>query len=399
MALPTGNGETLGSHVTHVPLRHLLLDHENPRFGSPGGTATQRDLLNRIVDKFGVNDVLSSIAVNGYFAAEPLVCRRIADSDDAIVVEGNRRLAACLIISGDHRASHHRKRTEDYSQLWKEHGARPIDPVPAIVFEADQLEYGRALLSYLGVRHIASAQPWDSYAKAAWVARVVEAKDLSIHDVSLMIGDQHRTVNRLLEGYYLVQQLTTIGKFNQKDSIRRGRGSVTDFPFSWVYTVLGYASVREFLQLADGEARRQPLADGSLDDGTLLLRSMFGDKSTGQNAAVDDSRKLGSFASLFADRDKVRLLEQGKKLSDIEELTQPIEKRLASGLGILLDTLRDLIARVSEQDIRPAVALDLLSDSRRVRKLAADFDRRLQEIGLDDDDDSDDSYDSEDRGE
>ncbi len=370
--------------VTHVMLNHLLLDDRNPRFGLQNRSASQEQILDLIVEKFGVDDVLSSLAVNGYFEAEPLVCRRVPESADFTVVEGNRRLAACLIITKDGRSSNQAKRSAEFSRLWKEHGRRKIDPVPAITFDVHEQE--REILSYLGVRHIASAQPWDSYAKAAWVAQVVEVNELKIKEVSRMIGDRHRTVNRMLEGYYLVRQLTDAGMFNQQDSLRRGRGSVTDYPFSWVYTILGYTAIRNFLELTDTEAHSDPIEETNLDNAALLLRSMFGDKSRGRSAAISDSRQIGSLASAFADREKVRLLEQGKTLSEINVLTQPIEQRLSEGLGVIRDTLRDLIAGLSEQDIPQEVAFELAPVSGRIRRMASELDRKLREAASGDDD-------------
>lgn len=362
----------------------LLLDPENPRFGLQDKGASQEQILDHIVEKFGVNDVLSSLAVNGYFEAEPLVCRKIQRSKKAVVVEGNRRLAACLIIMGDKRAANQATRSAEFGALWKEHSSPNIDPVPAILF--DEKEQERKILSYLGVRHIASAQPWDSYAKAAWVAQVVEGSGLDIQSVSQMIGDQHRTVNRLLEGYYLVQQLAEEGKFVPQNSVRRGRGSVTDYPFSWVYTILGYATVRKFLKLADGSAQKDPIADEKLDDGGLLVRAMFGDRSLGRNAAVEDSRELGVLASALASSEKIRLLEQGKTLSEIEIQTQPIDQRLSNGLGLVRDTLRDLIASISEKDVEQSIAVELQPISNGNRRLAADLDKKIKEIAFGGDD-------------
>ena len=195
-----------------------------------------------------------------------------------------------------------------------------------------------------------------------------------------MIGDQHRTVTRLVEGYYLVKQLTESGHFRPEDSIRRGRGSVTDYPFSWVYTVLGYKTVREFLQLSDGDAHRDLLAVAQLQRGGLLLRSMFGDRSKARNAAIEDSRQLGDFAALFSDRHQVRLLEHGKALTEIEDLTQPIGKRLSIGLGQVLDILRDLHGRLPETNISPEAAEDLTKDTTTIRNLAVDLDKRMQKL-------------------
>ena len=380
MSTPDLPSELSGRPIGRLFLTDLLLDPNNPRFGSPEGGTDQRQILDRIVDKFGVNDVLSSIAVNGYFDAEPLVCRDDSATGKAVVLEGNRRLAACLILTNDPRASDHAKRTKEFSQLWAEHGCRQIDPVPVMVFDSAELDEEKVLLSYLGVRHIVSSQPWDSYAKAAWVARVVETEGLNIADVSRMIGDQHRTVTRLVEGYYLVKQLTESAHFRPEDSIRRGRGSVTDYPFSWVYTVLGYKTVREFLQLSEGAAHRDLLAVAQLHRGGLLLRSMFGDRSKARNAAIEDSRQLGDFAALFSKRHQVRLLEQGKSLTQIEDLTQPIGTRLSTGLGTVLDILRDLHGRFSEAGISQAVAEDLAKDTTTIRNLALELDKRMQKL-------------------
>lgn len=375
-----------GRQVTELELEHLLLDQENPRFGRQGASASQEQILDHIVEKFGVDDVLSSLAVNGYFEAEPMVCRKLSGSDNYIVVEGNRRLAACLIITGDKRAANQAIRTAEYSALWAEHGKQKVDPIPAILFGAN--EQKKKILSYLGVRHIAAAQPWDSYAKAAWVAQVVKDSGLSLVDVSQMIGDQHRTVNRLLEGYYLVQQLISSGNFNPQDSIRRGRGSVTEYPFSWVYTILGYVTVRQFLELPDADIEESPLSQSNLEKGGLLLRAMFGDKSAGRNAAISDSRQIGRLASALGEKQKVRLLEQGKTLEEIETLTQPIEKRLSDGLGFIRDTLRDLIARMSEKDIDEETATELLPLSSGNRKMTIDLDKRLKEAAFGEEDDS-----------
>ena len=202
-----------------------------------------------------------------------------------------------------------------------------------------------------------------------------------------MIGDQHRTVNRLLEGYYFVQQMIDTGNFNPQDSIRRGRGSVTEYPFSWVYTILGYVTVREYLGLEENEALESPVAEENLNRGGVLLRSMFGDKSRAENAAVQDSRQIGMLASAFADKEKIHLLEQGKTVDEIETLTQPVEQRLGAGLGLIRDTLRDLIARLSEQGISQDAATDLLKTSGRNRKMAIDLDRRIREVASGDLDD------------
>lgn len=372
--------------INNLSLNSLLLDENNPRFGLQEHGNGQEQILDHIVTKFGVDDVLSSLAVNGYFESEPLVCRRVGDSDKFVVLEGNRRLAACLILVKDQRAKDHEARTTNFRKLWAKSGSPSIDPVPAIVFEESEQE--KVLLSYLGVRHIASSQPWDSYAKAAWVAQVVETGELDVESVAKMIGDQHRTISRLLQGYYVVQQLIEARQFKPQDSVRRGRGSVTEYPFSWVYTMLGYASVQEFLQISADAAARRPIPPEKLSQGGLLLKSMFGDRSRGRNASVEDSRELSLLASVLASTEKVLLLEQGKTVREILALTQPLSQRLSDSLNYIREMLRDLNARLSEKDIEKQTAETLLPLSGDIRRATRSLDDALREIAYGRDADS-----------
>ena len=366
--------------VDHVDLADLLLDSQNPRFGGRDGDMDQAETLDLIV-RLGAKDVLSSLAVNGYFEAEPLVCKRQPNSSQYVVAEGNRRVTACLIITRDTRARNQTQLSRQYTSLWENNGRRPIDPLPAIVLDPTQED---ALLPYLGVRHIVSARSWDSYAKAAWIANVVENEGLTIKAVATMIGDQHGTINRMLEGYYLVKQLRRGGQFNPDDSLRRGRGTVTEFPFSWIYTMLGYKAVRSFLELGDEDAHQDPLSDNRLEDAGLMMRLMFGDRSKGKSAAIDDSRQLGLLASALSSSDKTRLLEQGRTMDQIELVYQPIEKRLDDGLATVREELRDLVSCLSEQDLSIEAAVRLMPASDRTRRLALDLSKRLKEIAFDD---------------
>lgn len=364
-----------------IELAKLNLDLTNPRFGDSGRKGwSQTEIVEHIVTTYGVDDVLSSIAVNGYFKAEPLIGRRPADGGAVTIAEGNRRLVALLILSGDDRAKRYKARTEQYRKIWEAHGSKPIDPVPVIVF--DEGANDQALLSYLGVRHIAGSQPWDSYAKAAWVSRVVEANDLSVSDVAEMIGDQHRTVDRLLEGYYFVNQAIDTGQFRPQDSVRSGRGSISEYPFSWVYTVLGYASARTFLGLKESGARPRPIAEENLPKAGLVLRAMFGNRTAGLNSAVGDSRELGDLASALSSPEKVALIEAGKSIADITRLTMPIDEKLRRSLAAIRELHAEILAGVSEEDISEAVAGSHLPGATINRRAAVDIERRLAEIAV-----------------
>lgn len=370
--------ESAGDKVTLVPLTDLHLDSHNPRLGGQAEGVTKEYLiLDKIVEEFGVDDVLSSIAVNGYFQAEPVIGMRGKAGAGITIKEGNRRLAACLILSGDPRAKNQEKRTREFKSILDKHGREPISKIPVIVYE--KAADSKRLLSYLGVRHIAASQPWDSFAKAAWIASVLESGELTLNDVSTMIGDQHRTVARLLEGYYFTKQLEDAGRFNPKDSQRRGRGSNPEYPFSWVYTVLGYKPVREWLELDDvkEEASPKPIKKAKLGDATDLMGFIFGDKSKSKPAVISDSREISDLAIAVGDPEGRELLRRGKSVKEVVELSRSAIDRVNSGLMDAQESLTKVLLPISQAEISSKEAQNLIDPSKKVRALANDVSEKI----------------------
>lgn len=356
-----------GTTAKEIKLSQLDLDPRNPRFGNPSDDITQSALLKSIVEDFGVDDVISSIAVNGYIEAEPLVVSPEKDGRH-VVVEGNRRLAAMLLLSGDERAKGYDDYVKKFQSLHKNSGSPEYNPVPCI--EYDQ-ESEKDLLSYLGVRHIVSTKDWDSYAKAIWINRVSADHDISIDDISIMIGDKNNTVRRLLEGYKFMDQLQRTGEYDpRKQSQRKGRGSNSSFPFSWVYTVLGYTPVRDYLEIDDDISKDNLIPNEKIPDAKLLTVAMFGDKVAGVPGAISDSRELGNLAKIFLDTDKVAQLRAGSTVKQIEFESTPTDKFLSGALVSTEKILSTVMARLASDPPTKQVAQDTLPRSTKVMNLS-----------------------------
>ncbi len=373
-----------------LSLADLHLDTRNPRFGGRAGELkSEVAVLDTIVEKFGVEDVLSSLAVNGFFGAEPLVGLRDRKTGAVRIVEGNRRLAACLILANDKRAVNQAARVRASQLLQKEHKKPAISEIPVLVFEEN--EWKNELLPYLGVRHIAASQPWDSYAKAAWISQVLESGDLSLDDVIQMIGDQHRTTPRMLEGFYFVHQLMDEARFKPSDSLRKGRGSNPEYPFSWVYTALGYSPVRRWLGMEDMSegTTKEPVPKKRLDDAEDFMVYLFGNMSKSRPAAINDSRNISDLAKAIADPERRLLLKRGKTVSEVIELTKPAQERVVSGLMDAQDALGGVLVTLSEGEIKTDQAKELVEPSKKVMTLARDVHSRIKKAFVDPEEEAD----------
>jgi ParB-like chromosome segregation protein Spo0J len=359
--------------VQKVNLADLEFDQNNPRFGSEVGKVTnQTDILDLIVNEYGIDDVLSSLAVNGFFTAEPIIVRENAVTGKFTVVEGNRRLAACLILADDPRAKNQKTRRANIAKSLKH---QPEQEIPAIVYGSDEDE--KEIISYLGVRHIAAAQPWDSFAKAAWVAKVSDENNLTLAEVTTMIGEKTGTIARMLEGYYFVTQLIDSAKFNPEDSYRKGRGSNTKYPFSWIYTLLGSPPVKRFLGMMATDPVKSPIPAEKLDDASVLIDALFGNSAKGRRPAIDDSRDLGKLAGILDDPEKIVYLKRGETVYEIEDRFEPISDLLSEGLTECAERLKQITSALGEENIDPVEAQKYIPLIIKVRNLSKDVHERL----------------------
>ena len=367
--------------IVQMPIAELHLDPNNPRFGAMAGKFTnESEILDFIVSQFGVDDVISSMAVNGYFTSEPLLAKSEKGKPGFTVAEGNRRLAAAMIIIGDPRAKNQKRRHAQYSAMHKKYGEKQIDPVAVVRFSTK--EDLKALVPYLGVRHIAGAQEWDSYAKAAWVAQSVEVLGLNLDDVIHMIGDSTQLAKKMLMGYYVVQQLIDAKLFDPGSTTKKGSRSNTEFPFSWVYTAIGYSSIQEFMGL-EGEPKRAPIPRDHLEASTDVFTWMFGQGST--SPAIAESREIGDLAKVLASPEPTSLLRNGLTVREVKRKSRPPVEQVSDALTRAHENLAIANTLLGEGAVTSADAEKCLQLGIKVRRLSATVYRELEKsAGLDD---------------
>jgi hypothetical protein len=333
-----------------VRIKQLHFDGENPRLPEEAQGKGESDLLNVLYRKFYLDELAESMAKNGYFDEEPLVAipRKLpkklvnaepdskeflayikSDSTEFVVVEGNRRLATAKILLD----------SQLQESLRIRHWPRPSEAVlddlrvlPIIVYVKRS-----EVIPYLGVRHIVGIQKWDSYAKARYIAKMINS-GLSIETVEEQIGDKQGTVVKNYVCYQLLEQVKNEFDFN----IAQAKDD-----FSLLLLAIGQGNIKRFLGLPRKLSEvdpRDPVPTDNLTNLQDLMSWIFGDGKA--RPIITDSREITKYLShvvssseALAYLRKTRDLNGAYERSDGEEVLilrylNTANSRLEGALGI-----------------------------------------------------------------
>ena len=338
MALATFNARfsmvvSAQENPVRINLSDLYVDAENPRRSIAEVDLDQRALVEELYQRYDISDLLASLCNNGYFSEEPLIAIP-RDVDEAgqqtyTVVEGNRRLAALKILMDD-----------DFQGIANPRlipeipdSVRPtLDPVPVKIYATRD-----EVMPYLGVRHIAGTKPWDALAKATYVARLVEAGE-SYVTVARRIGSGRRTD-------VVRKWLLTLYAMNQANENAEIEWEIADqgFGFSWLYTSIGYRSVRDYIGVSQ-ETYNNPHSSPVPEEYHNKLHSHMHDlygppPGNSRQAAIKESRQISQLAKIYANEDALGALRAGANLSEalaktLDETDQLIQSLLRADINL-----------------------------------------------------------------
>ena len=247
-----------------IPTSDLLLDPRNPRLtDSEFSVSDQDDILRLLWTEFNVAEITDSIVASGQFwKHEPLLAAR--EDGKLIVVEGNRRLAAVqLLLSPERRRTIGASGLSEIAPELVEH----LKQLPVV--EKDR----REVWEFIGFKHVKGPQEWDSIAKADYIVRVHEEYQIPLVSIAKAIGDRNATVERLYHGLKVLHQAEESGVFVRLDRYYQRR----DFPYSHLWTGLGYDGIRGFLGIKDmAKDIQKPVPADKIQDLGELCRWMYG---------------------------------------------------------------------------------------------------------------------------
>ena len=156
-----------------LSIDNLKLDVKNPRFSYQSSKEmNQTEIIKYLIENHAVYELAKAIAINGYLLnEEPIVCK---EGESYVVLEGNRRVAACKIILNPYKYLSPQRANE-----LSKHG--PFDDkirchIAPTRREADTLIYNK----HTGI----PLQKWDKVSQDAFLITLLKSENLSAEEVA-----------------------------------------------------------------------------------------------------------------------------------------------------------------------------------------------------------------------
>jgi hypothetical protein len=333
----------------------LLLDSDNPRLASGEGGESQEQILIVLWREMAVDEVAFSIAANGYFPEEPLFIvpgdpKKPKQKDKFIVVEGNRRLAAVMLLT-DAKLRNRLKAT-DLPRITKQR-AQELAKLPVVIYQNRE-----SLWMYCGFRHINGTQPWDAFSKAKYVARVFENYGVPLDEIASRIGDRHTTVKRLYRGYKVLQQAERQAGFDKEDRFSYR------FYFSHLYTALDQPDFQKHLGITpDGSLKENPVPKSRLIELKELTLWIYGRKSTNTEPLIRrQNPDLNNLREIISKPAALSLLRAGYSLDRAFEFSLGDRRRFREALTAAKEELQRAKGTVTKGFLGEPDLLELIED-------------------------------------
>lgn len=312
----------------YLPVAVLDFDPNNPRFPDIVNTGPVNELIERFIRDERLLEIITSIADQGYFDGEPLLVVKTSQ-DRYHVIEGNRRLAALKLLTGELAVPPGRTSIEDVRDGAKH---RPSE-VPCLVFPHED-----KIMRYLGFRHITGIKSWGSLQKARYIKKMRDRFYAGV------VGKEQLTALAREIGSrsdYVAQMLTALNLYERAEikNFYDVKGlDPQEIEFSVLSTAISYTNIATYAGL-DG---RQDMAGANANDENLknLLSWMFVARGD-QKPVLGDSRNLKQLAAVVESPAATAVLLKNGNLDAAYQLSRGPAQALSLALKAVERKLQD----------------------------------------------------------
>lgn len=306
-----------------MKVAELMLDPLNPRLPEELQDADQDDLLTYIAEEYEPIEIAWSIASHGYFPSEPVIVVR--ENNRWVVVEGNRRVTALKLLSSPETAAR-LGLDEDEWQGVASSGSAP-KTIPVIIASSRQ-----KVAPIIGYRHISGIEPWDPWAKARFLATLVDEQGLSFDETGAEVGENTKDVQAHYRNYRILKQARDQFKIPAAKIQKRFGVFTRTMQDPNVLQFIGAPAAR------DVQKGKDPLSPKNAEKVRKVFSWAFGDDEA--SPVFTDSRRIVEFGRVLASPEAIDVLETTRNLEEAHIAAGGLLQRLLTRLDKARSNLR-----------------------------------------------------------
>ena len=320
--------------ILWLPFDRLMLDDENPRLPERLYRQPQSEILSYLHAQGALDELAYSYRDNGFFRQEPLLVVQESEEDAYTVVEGNRRLAALMILHGSPEA-------DDVSFVGIELSAVRLEQLREIpcVLVSDRNQ----IHAFLGFRHIGGLKTWPPEAKARYLlAEVHRLVDKSFTDPFRELGRRVGSNAQGVRNPYLAIRIL----LHAREEFGLNVAYVQDHRFGVWLRCMNSADIRNYVGLSQARTYQeieQALKVINRDKLAEVLGDLKPDAGRSR-AVLGDSRDVTFYGRVLADERACATLRKTGDLSLARQVVEELDleqraQRLVKSLELFLETL------------------------------------------------------------
>jgi hypothetical protein len=359
--------------IENIAITDLKLDLYNPRLPKSKQGKDAKSIIEFMLLEAATLELMEAIGENDFFAGELLLVIRDEREDDKyIVIEGNRRLTAVLLLDNPELTTVKKIATKEIADNAK---FKP-QILPCLKFNNRN-----EILKYLGFIHITGKKSWRLLEKARYLYELrndANFKNCSFlnasREIAKVIGSSSAYVKRLLISFELYKKVEDEA-FYQIDGLND-----TNFFLNYFTDSLNKDNIRNFISIDINS--ENPLENIKTDNLEKLTNWWF-KKSEGQSRVLGDSEGLKLLNAVIGNNIALSAFEKGATIYEAYELTDDVDLQFER-------KIKDSLKSIEQADILSnRVKLfysELYDDLKNIRRIAGkinDFKTKREQDGDD----------------
>lgn len=299
-------------HFETIALDNLQLDLNNPRLPKSKQGKDENTVIEYLLLEAATLELMESIGENDFFAGEMLLVIP-GENKKYIVVEGNRRLTAVMLLNYPELANVKKTSTLEISQNAKYKPKK----LPCLIFN-----HREDIQQFLGFVHITGKKSWRMLEKARYLSEIRKSdkyKDLSFteasKDIARIIGSKSPYVRKMLVSYQLYE-IVEDEKFYQIDGL-----SDSTFFLNYFSDGIQKENIRNFIGVdIENEHPLERLNNNHLQE----IVTWWFKKNEGVSRVIGDSEGMKMLNRVLGNEMALKAFRNGSTIYNAYELTDDI---------------------------------------------------------------------------